>query len=355
MAYEIQYPRQGNVEIVPLTSYDGGQDCSSSTNGATIAIIVIVSLLVLALIVVLIVQAVNRNKRRRPVDSVETEIAQDVNAIRKDLEKSPSVRSNTERAHQRPMHPQHLPMHQRRHPQQQQQQQRPYPQQQQQQQRPYAPPMRANGGRRYGVADPTKIQHHEPIYDNPAAMPRSQLMSPPNMPETIEDLPGVPSSNVVIGDAEMDIMSTEQQGTSANPYSDGNYLMDPGMMTPSSATDIKGLQTFMPYMGGGIGGKEEYGKEVGGGPVDPSTGLPLFTTGKLIRSQLLGGHGAGSFLRQVQDPLSGYRKSVGKMMCGVQQGRRDIEVRRKQFNAARLEHPDADPVLFNVGDFAYSG
>ena len=197
-------------------------------------------------------------------------------------------------------------------------------------------------------------QYQEPIYDAPAPMPQAQLMETQNMPVQDVYLAGVPSSSSIIGDAQMDIMTTEAQGTSIDGFSDNNYLMDPGMMTPSSATDIKGLETFMPYMGGGVGANDDQNNGCVGGPVDPNTGLPLFTTGKLIRSQLLGGHGAGSFLRQVQDPLSGYRKSVGKNLCGVQQARRDLEVRRKQLNAARLEHPDADPILFNTSDFAYN-
>ena len=197
-------------------------------------------------------------------------------------------------------------------------------------------------------------QYQQPIYDAPAPMPQSQLMQPPSM--AVEDvyLPGVPSSSTIIGEAQMDIMTTENQGTSIDSFSDTNYLMDPAMMTPGGASDIMGLQTFMPYMGGGVGDKDNQNNGEIGGPVDPNTGLPLFTTGKLIRSQLLGGHGASSFLRQVQDPLSGYRKSIGKNLCGVQQARRDVEVRRKQLNAARLEHPDADPILFNTSDFAYN-
>ena len=150
-----------------------------------------------------------------------------------------------------------------------------------------------------------------------------------------------------VGSVIADTSSTMPMGTSSNPYSDGNYLQDPGMMTPSTTTDIKGLQTFMPYMGGGV--------NADGKDVDPNTGLPLFTTNKLIRSQLLGGIGAGSFLRQQQDPLSGYGKTNGRLLCGTQRGRQDIEARRSQFNAARLERGgDNDPVLFNVGEFAYA-
>lgn len=197
-------------------------------------------------------------------------------------------------------------------------------------------------------------QYQMPVYDAPAPMPQTQLMQAPGMAVKDVYLPGSPSSLSIIGDAQMDIMTTETQGTSVDGFSDNSYLMDPGMMTPGSPTDIKGLQSFMPYMGGGIGENDNQQNGEIGGPVDPNTGLPLFTTGKLIRSQLLGGHGAGSFLRQVQDPLTGYKKTVGKNLCGVQQTRRDLEVRRRQLNAARLEHPDADPILFNSSEFAYN-
>ncbi len=189
-------------------------------------------------------------------------------------------------------------------------------------------------------------------YDAPAPMPQTQLMQAPALPSEEAFLPGVPSSPQTIGEAQFDIMTTEQGGTAINPFKETNYVQDPGMMTPSSATDIRGLQTFMPNMSGGVGGELESGQM--GGAVDPNTGLPLFTTGKLIRSQLLGGHGAGSFLRQVQDPLTGYRKAVGKNLCGVQQTRRDLEVRRKQLNAARLASEDADPLLFYMSDFSYN-
>jgi len=197
-------------------------------------------------------------------------------------------------------------------------------------------------------------QYQIPTYDVPGPMPQAQLMQAPLMPVDDVYLPGVPSSSAIIGDAQFDIMTTEAQGTSIDAFRDNTYLMDPAMLTPGSPTDIQGLQTFMPYMGGGVGENDNQTNGDMGGPVDPNTGLPLFTTGKLIRSQLLGGHGAGSFLRQVQDPMTGYKKSVGRNLCGVQQARRDVEIRRKQLNAARLEHPDADPVLFNSSDFAYN-
>lgn len=301
---------------------------SKKMSGALIAMIVIISAIIIALIVVMVVQYYG---------SMNTSVTDVIDVL------SPGAGMLKAGAANNRMVPQKKPI------------------QHQMQNTNAQPPNRAPNNRMMMplrappnayIYPPT--QYQQPIYDAPAPMPQSQLMQAPNMPVQDVYLAGVPSSSSIIGDAQMDIMTTENQGTSIDAFSDGNYLMDPGMMTPSSATDIKGLQTFMPYMGGGVGENDNLNNGDMGGPVDPNTGLPLFTTGKLIRSQLLGGHGAGSFLRQVQDPLSGYKKSVGKNMCGVQQARRDLEVRRKQLNAARLEHPDADPILFNTSDFAYN-
>jgi hypothetical protein len=264
-------------------------------NGATIAVIVIVSVLVLALVSVLIVQAVNYSGDKTI------------------YVKKGANNGNTSMGS-----------------------------------RMRVPPPRS---RMQLATAPTPFMA-PPTYDAPAPMPQTQLMQPPAMPNSSLGLPGVPTSLSTIGDATPDIMTTEQSGTSVSPFQMQNYTQDPAMMTPSSATDIKGLQTFMPFMGGGVGGEQENGDM--GGAVDPNTGLPLFTAGKLIRSQLLGGHGAGSFLRQVQDPLTGYKKTVGKNLCGVQQARRDLEVRRKQLNAARLANEDLDPVLFYMSDFSYN-
>lgn len=279
-------------------------DTDSRMNGATIAIIVIVSVLVLALVVVLIVQAVNNSGDKTIYVKPGTANGGGNMGMKSRMRVPPP------------------------------------------------PPMRRAPNARMQLATAPTPFMAPATYDAPAPMPQAQLMQPPAMPNTQMGLPGVPSSLSTIGDATPDIMTTEQSGTSVNPYQAQNYTQDPGMMTPSSATDIKGLQTFMPYMGGGVGGEAHDGDM--GGAVDPNTGLPLFTSGKLIRSQLLGGHGAGSFLRQVQDPLTGYKKSVGKNLCGVQQTRRDLEVRRKQLNAARLANEDLDPVLFYMSDFSYN-
>jgi hypothetical protein len=277
----------------------------------------------ITLIVLLAIRESGRQKKKiAPSPPSSARVASDRRAINEEI----STVSNKEHR-SAPTMMSHGPQHQ-------------YQQQHQQQQN-----CRAGAPRRYGIANPRESQHHQPLYEQPAAMPSMQLNVPATMPQATGSYVGVPSGSNVIGEAEMDMKSTYAMGTSANHFSDGNYQTDPGMMTPSTTSDIRGLQTFMPYMGGGVG-------DNGDGPVDPSTGLPLFTTGKLVRSQLLGGMGAGSFLRQVQDPLSGARR-IGKAGCGSQLRRRDFEVRRKQFNAARLETNDGSPVLFNESGFAY--
>lgn len=204
--------------------------------------------------------------------------------------------------------------------------------------------VRAGTGLGAGVPDPRRVQHHAPMQAPPAPLPASQLMVPTNLPHQKPELEMMPNS-IAVGDTEMNQSSTEAGGVVASRYADSNYEMDPGMMTTSSTTDIQGVETFMPNMSGGVGTEN--------GPIDPSTGLPLFTTGKLVRSQMLGGYGAGSFLRQVQDPLAGYKR-LGRNMCGAQNARKDLANRRTQFNAARLADPDGDPVLFNTSEFMYS-
>ena len=189
------------------------------------------------------------------------------------------------------------------------------------------------------VRNPRAVGHHAPAATTPAPLPSAQLMAPTTIPVPPNSLAMVQTSSSMVGEYD------ESGSASVNQYTDTSYTMDPGMMTTSATTDVQGIETFMPMMTGGVGGKD--------GPVDPSTGLPLFTTGKLVRSQLLGGHGAGSFLRQQQDPLAGYAKSVGRSMCGSQAARENIAARRTQFNAARLADPNGDPVLFNTSEFMY--
>lgn len=205
--------------------------------------------------------------------------------------------------------------------------------------------VRAGLGGAGAVANPRAVQHHAPTSAPPAPLPAAQLMTQTMMQDQAQPGLEMMPSSIAIGEGEMNGFSSETGGVVASPYDDGNYEMDAGMMTTSSTTDITGLDTFMPNMSGGVGTDK--------GPIDPSTGLPLFTSGKLVRSQMLGGHGAGSFLRKVQDPLSGYKR-LGLNMCGSQNARKDLEVRRTQFNAARLADPNGDPLLFNTSEFMYS-
>lgn len=201
-----------------------------------------------------------------------------------------------------------------------------------------APGVRLSPRARFGAAaaaNPRAVQHHAPQASAPAPLPAAQLMAPNSIPPPSTHLGMMQTSS---HDDDSDVSA------SVNQYADANYAMDPGMMTVSSPTDIKGIETFMPNMEGGV--------ETKNGPVDPSTGLPLFTTNKLVRSQLLSGHGAGSFLRQEQDPLSGYKR-LGKNMCGAQIARADLERRRAQFNAQRIKDPSDDVVIFNTSEFMY--
>ena len=209
------------------------------------------------------------------------------------------------------------------------------------QQRGQAPPGHAGA-----VRNPAAVGYHAPMAQAsvPAPLPASQLMAPTKIYPPADSLHMMSSNSHNVGENDMTQSSTDAGGVSLNAYADNSYTQDPGMMTTSSTTDIQGIETFMPNMSGGVGGAN--------GPVDPSTGLPLFTTGKLVRSQMLGGHGAGSFLRQEQDPLAGYKR-IGKNMCGAQNARRDLAKRREQYNAARLADPNGDPVLFGTSDFMY--
>ena len=292
----------------------------STTSGATIAVIVIVSVLVLALIIVLVVQATTCK------DSASTVYINKSGGDAALQAKQRAATAHAPQAHVR--QPKSRLMQQTR------------------------GPVRADvAPGQMPYPESYMSQFMAPQYTAPAPMPQAQLNLTPDMPVKDVYLPGVPSSSQTIGEIEMDIMTTENQGTSMNAFMDDNYMMDPGVMTPATATDVKGLQTFMPFMGGGVGDDTESGEF--GGPFDKATGLPLFTTGKLVRSQLLGGYGSGSFLRPVQDPLTGYKKTVGKTLCAGPLQAKDIEIRRKQINAERLLNKNADPILFNGSEYMY--
>lgn len=290
----------------------------NSMSGCTIAVIIIVSVLVLALIIVLIVQAVNCSNSQQASGTVV--VAPQAAGARFHAGKTgpPSPQQHQQMLRHRQMMMQ---------------------QQAQAQQARRAANSRILAAQ--GVFNAP--------YPSPDPMPQAQLNAPPTMPQLDDFLPGVPSSSNV-GEVTQDIMSTEVQGTTAMPYGDNDYMQDPALLTPSSATDIRGIETFMPNFDGTIGKPTEDGQT--GNRVDASTGLPVFTSGQLMRSQLLGGQGSGSFLRREQDPLTGLRKTVGRNLNGPQVVRRDLAVRRNQINAARLESPTLEIGSdFNNGEF----
>ena len=174
----------------------------------------------------------------------------------------------------------------------------------------------------------------------PAPFPSTQLNTPNTFENTVEsDLGHMPTA--MGGIAPGNAMGTHQSQTSESPFSDVAYQQDPAAMTPQSAADMTGLNAYLPNEAGAT----EDGR-------DPQTGLPIFTPNKLRRSNMLGSYGKEGFLRQVQDPLTGYRKSVGKWYCSSNQLTNDLNVRRRQFNAERASGND-DPVLFNSSDWAY--
>jgi hypothetical protein len=289
---------------------------SNSMSGCTIAVIVIVSVLVLALIVVLIVQAVNCSNSQQ---SAAVVVAPSASGARFNAGRTgppPHAQAQAPRRYNAAQAPMQGPVQARR-------------------------PANSRVLAAQGMFNAP--------FPQPNPMPQAQLQMPPTMPQLADILPGVPSS-LNVGEVNQDIMSTEVYGTTAMPYNENNYMEDPAMLTPSSSTDIRGIQTFMPNFAGTVGQIMDNGET--GNQVDPSTGLPTFTPGQLMRSQLLGGQGAGSFLRREQDPLTGLRKTVGRNLNGPQVVRRDLEVRRKQINAARLDSPTLEIGSdFNNGEF----
>lgn len=169
-----------------------------------------------------------------------------------------------------------------------------------------------------------------------APMPSHQLMTPNVMPD-LPGFQGMPTASMSVGNAPTT--------TNESSFSAKQYAQDPAMMTAPNKNDVQSMKQFLPNMMGAL--------QSANGPVNPDTGLPLITHDKLARAQSLGGFGAGSFLRPVQDPLTGYKKTIGKDMRGAGHVRQDLQVRRAQINAARLNDANADPILFQGSEFMY--
>jgi hypothetical protein len=177
----------------------------------------------------------------------------------------------------------------------------------------------------------------------PAPMPAYSMSTPNKFDNNVdEDLGQLTTSNG--GTYPGSVMGTGQAGTSATAFIDNVYAQDAQTMTPNTAGDMGGIQAFLPN-------DAEMTKD----GKDPLTGLPVFTTNSLRRSNILGGHGAQGYLRPVQEPMTG-SKRIGrftKLTCDPREQLESMDKRRAQYNAARVESGQEDPVIFGMGEFAY--
>ena len=176
----------------------------------------------------------------------------------------------------------------------------------------------------------------------PAPMPVMQMSKIPS--ERFEDtvdqgLQFMSNSN---GSMASSSFGTQNGVASESPFEEAMYDQDPLTMTQETATDTQGIEQYLPDEGG-----------ITDKGIDPQTGLPVFTTSRLLRANQLDARGTGGYLQQVQDSLSGYRKVIGNTtgLTNFVNIDRDLARRREQFNAARAEC--SEPVLFNESDFQY--
>jgi len=190
------------------------------------------------------------------------------------------------------------------------------------------------------MQQPSRLLTAQQAANMPAPFPSTQLNTPNYFPNTVDsELGMMPTSSG--GSMPGNTMGTHQSQTSESPFVDGAFVQASSMMTPNSMADMTGRNAYLPN----DSGLTEDGR-------DPQTGLPVFTPNKLRRSNMLGSYGREGFLRQIQDPLTGYRKAVGKSFIASTQLQTDLTKRRAQFNADRAAGND-DPVLFNSSDWAY--
>ena len=173
-----------------------------------------------------------------------------------------------------------------------------------------------------------------------APMPTEQLMASEYFPNTVNPQMTSLNSGQGVGLATNPIVAEGKSSTSSSLFTGGLYTQDPSMMTPSTGMDSLGIEAYMP---------SEKGATKDG--LDPNTGLPVFSTQKLLRSNQLSSRGMHGFLRQVQDPYTGYKKLGRRMFTCSQQYEADVNRRREQFNKARMS--GQDPVLFNTSGWAY--
>ena len=171
-----------------------------------------------------------------------------------------------------------------------------------------------------------------------ADMPAQQLNVSSSFPSTIDSkLVDLASISAVNGYSEAAAV-----GTSLSPFLASAYNQDPATMTPNTYADGLGLDAYMPD----VSNATPEG-------LDPQTGLPVFSTASLKRSNELSSFGANGFLRPIMDDSLGYKKTIGKRIQTCRYNDCDLDKRRNQFNAARLNSGGEDVVLFNQTDFMY--
>lgn len=112
-------------------------------------------------------------------------------------------------------------------------------------------------------------------------------------------------------------------------------------MTPNTYADGLGLDAYMPNVSNATPDG-----------LDPQTGLPVFSTASLRRSNDLSSRGLQGFLRPTIDDSMGLKR-LGKRGCPSRYNDSDLQKRRDQFNAARVDNPNEEPVLWNISDFMY--
>lgn len=170
-----------------------------------------------------------------------------------------------------------------------------------------------------------------------AQMPAQQLFVSNNFPSTIDILQDMSNFSSVNAYAENGAV-----GTTMSKFVGSAYFQDPATMTPNTYADGLGLDAYMPD----VSNATPEG-------LDPQTGLPVFSTASLKRSNNLSSRGANGFLRPTMDDTQGYKKTIGKRIQTCRYNDCDLDKRRNQFNAARINSNGEDVVLFNQTDFMY--
>ena len=171
-----------------------------------------------------------------------------------------------------------------------------------------------------------------------AEMPAQQLFVSHSFPSTVESkLQDMSNFSVVNAYAQ-----DSATGTTLSNFVASAYFQDPATMTPNTYADGLGLDAYMPD----VSNATPEG-------LDPQTGLPVFSTASLKRSNALSSRGTNGFLRPVMDDTNGYKKTIGKRIQTCRYNDCDLDKRRNQFNAARLNSGGEDVVLFNQTDFMY--